>query len=148
MQLYFYLSDSLENGDDVEEDENGFYIDLKISDKVPEGNYTIDSVERGDNQLTFNISDGDDITEMDSNFLNILVFPIQDQQSCNLFGISTAEYFKELITESDDTDDGSDSEDDEEDEEETKSDKNESEVDNGSVLVDGLENELSYNFIC
>ena len=96
MQLYFYLSDSLENGDDVEEDENGFYIDLKISDKVPEGNYTIDSVERGDNQLTFNISDGDDITEMDSNFLNILVFLYagSTEQVATSFGSSTAEYFK------------------------------------------------------
>ena len=146
--LYVYLSDSIENDTQIDESEDGLFIDLKISDEIPENSYTIESVDRGDNQLIYNVSGGDDITQMGDNFFNILIF-IYDgavEQVEQYYGGSTAIFFQEVLDYSNEGEDNSD--DDSEDEEINASfslNSDDEEVDNGQITVSNLENGESYN---
>ncbi len=146
--LYVYLSDSIENDTQVDETEDGLFVDLKISDEIPEGSYTIESVNRGDNQLIYNVSGGEDITQMGDNFFNILIFIYEGaaEQSEESYGNSTAIFFQEVLDYSNEGEDNSD--DDSEDEETNTSlslKSNDEEVDNGQITVTNLENGESYN---
>ena len=44
MDIFIYLSDTLESGTEVEDNDLGLYVELKVSNKVPENTYTIESV--------------------------------------------------------------------------------------------------------
>ena len=130
IQLYFYLTDSIESDTQVEETDDGFFVDLKISDEIPAGTFNVTSVTRGDNQLSFNVTGGDSITQMGDDFLNVLVFRYSNavENDDTSFGeMENGEFFKQLIL---DDDQGSQSED---------------EFDNGSITVTELDNDESYN---
>lgn len=130
MEVFLYLSDSLESGTEVEDNDLGLYVELKLSNKIPENIYTIERVGRGDNSLIFNVSGGGEITEMGDDFLNMVVFQYDgvNEEPSLAFGNSPAEFFSSIIND---------------DEEDTI---NQEEVDDGEIKVFNLTNGTSYNF--
>ena len=103
---------------------------MNVSDKIPQNSYTISNVRRGDDSLIFTVGDGDKITEMGDDFLNILIFSYDGtvEQNSAVFGSSTAKYFSQVI---DDESQGS-----------TGSDE---EINNGQITVGNLTNGDTYN---
>jgi hypothetical protein len=136
LQLYIYLSDSIENDSDVEETEDGLFVDLNLSDEIPDGNFIVNSVDRGDDQLVFNISDGDSITQMGDSFLNVLIFKYSGTtvQQVVDFASSTSLFFQELNETTDDNDEADD-----------ESDSESEEFNSGSITVNELVNGETYN---
>ena len=130
MDIFIYLSDTRESGTEVEDNDLGLYVELKVSNKVPENTYTIESIARGDNSLTFQVSGGGNITEMGDDFLNMIIFQYEgvNEEPSLAFGNSPAEFFNTIIN--DDEDDTI----------------NQEEVDDGDLKVFELTNGETYNF--
>jgi len=72
--VYFYLDENKESNSSVTTSENGLFLKLKISNKIPENNFTLSELKKGDNRLTAVLSDGDDITQMGDDIYQLYVF--------------------------------------------------------------------------
>ncbi|OFZ17277.1 MAG: hypothetical protein A2X86_02155 [Bdellovibrionales bacterium GWA2_49_15] len=73
--VYFFLSATAPTvGQAVTTSENGVFYSLKISDKLPAGNYDLVALHKGDERLVAEIKDGDLITQMGSNLYRTMVF--------------------------------------------------------------------------
>ncbi len=83
--VYFFL-DSVTHaaGDTIATSTNGLFYSLKISDKMPSGNYVLLDLRKGDERLVAEVRDGDLITQMGTNLYGTMVFrysgtPVDDE---------------------------------------------------------------------
>jgi hypothetical protein len=70
--LHFFL-DTVNQTSSHTGTENGFYIQLKFSDRVPENSFTLDRLIKGDERLVAQLSGGDAITQMGTDAYRIYV---------------------------------------------------------------------------
>ncbi|MEK6624313.1 MAG: hypothetical protein AABY86_05060, partial [Bdellovibrionota bacterium] len=73
--VYFFLDSTTHAaGDSITTTDDGLFYSLKISDKMPTGNYELIQLYKGDERLTAELKDGDLITQMGSNLYKTMVF--------------------------------------------------------------------------
>ena len=122
--LFFYLATSTEDNVVVTTSDKGIFLNLKTSNTLPENNFTLNSLQRGDSRLFADVQSGNTITQMGEDFLRVEVFKYGNQveQAAQSIGAGGASSMLELSTET-----------------------HSSTFDNGEVNVSGLTNDTAYN---
>jgi hypothetical protein len=98
INVYFYLSDSTDEGTEITTTSDGMFLTLKLSNSLPENNFVIDRIDSGDARVFLTVSSGDLITEMGDEFLTTTVFKYNDTTERVASAPSNATYFLEFLT--------------------------------------------------
>ena len=96
LNIYFYLSDSAEEGTEVTTSTDGLFIELKLSNTLPENNFVVDRIDSGDGRVFLNVSSGDQISQMGDDFLTTAVFKYNDAIERSAAASSNATFFLEF----------------------------------------------------
>lgn len=96
LNIYFYLSDSAEEGTEVTTSTDGLFIELKLSNTLPENNFVVDRIDSGDGRVFLNVSNGDQISQMGDDFLTTAVFKYSDAVERVAAASSNATFFLEF----------------------------------------------------
>tara|TARA_B100000925_G_scaffold184331_1_gene139229 strand:+ start:5828 stop:7108 length:1281 start_codon:yes stop_codon:yes gene_type:complete len=78
LSVYFYLSDNNDEGTEVVTSSDGLFLELKLSNTLPENNFIVDRADSGDARVFLTVSNGDEVTQMGDDFFETAVFKYSD----------------------------------------------------------------------